>query len=156
MDGVDDSTCFGYDHNGVYSSFICANSSEPTGICYGDSGGPLIWQDPLSTNDSDKGYVAVGVVSFTSVEGCGTVNNEDGFTQIASYYGWISAQMGGYQKPDVTFEMDLFNLRTDYEPDRTIPLVESTSGGGGSLPLWLLTLMLPVILIRASRNKTIS
>ncbi|WP_197076336.1 serine protease [Grimontia sp. AD028] len=156
LNGEEDFTCYGNDVNGRHDSFICANSERSTGVCQGDSGGPLVWQNPSAVANKDKGYVAVGVVSYTSFYGCGLTDYADGFSQIATFYDWIDEKVGGYERPDVTFTTDIFNLGSDYAPDTTIPLTQSTSGGGGSLPLWLLTLMLPVILIRASRNKAIS
>ncbi|CZF85734.1 Trypsin [Grimontia marina] len=149
MTGMDDLSCYGSDSQ----SFICANSERATGVCFGDSGGPLIWQDPSAVSDNDRGYVAVGVVSYTSRYGCGLVDYADGFTQISTFYDWIDEKMGGYERPDVTFTTDIFNLNSSYEPDRTIPLTQSTSGGGGSIPLWLLTLMVLAAFIRVSSQK---
>jgi secreted trypsin-like serine protease len=52
----------------------------------GDSGGPVIIQD------TDGKYTQIGIVSFGSALSCN--NYPNGYTRVASYLGWISAETG--------------------------------------------------------------
>jgi len=54
----------------------------------GDSGGSLVYKDPL-----DNSYTQVGLVSYGAAEGCETGYPEV-FTKVATYLSWISAQTG--------------------------------------------------------------
>ncbi|KAF8763769.1 Transmembrane protease serine 11B like protein [Argiope bruennichi] len=68
---------------------ICVNSFRPTGVCYGDSGGPAVYDDPLSGKP-----VAVGVASFISFLGCGRPIAPSVYTRIASYIDWLTETVG--------------------------------------------------------------
>ncbi|XP_055946480.1 transmembrane protease serine 11D-like [Argiope bruennichi] len=61
---------------------ICVYSSRPTGVCYGDSGSPAVYDDPMSGKP-----VAVGVASF-GVE-CGRPLVPSVYTRIASFIDWL-------------------------------------------------------------------
>ncbi|WP_407332341.1 S1 family peptidase [Enterovibrio sp. 27052020O] len=166
MNGVDDNTCSwtnvsGADSGELSAAYVCADKSYTAGICSGDSGGPLVWQDKDYAGDADRGYRAVGIVSFSSsLYGCGSTSSEDGFTQISTYFDWISKNMiGGYQSPSPSFSEDIFDLSSRYNPfdnppvepqypsdDNVVPPV-SGGGGGGALH-WLVVLFLSVFALR--------
>ena len=58
-----------------------------TGVCSGDSGGPLNYRQ------ADNSYLQIGVTSFVSSGGC-----EDklphGFTRMTSFLGWVEGNTG--------------------------------------------------------------
>ncbi|GFU43661.1 chymotrypsin-like elastase family member 2A [Nephila pilipes] len=68
---------------------ICANSYRPTGVCYGDSGGPAVYDDPISGKP-----VAIGVASFISFVGCGRPLAPSVYTRIVSYIDWLTETVG--------------------------------------------------------------
>ncbi|GFX90716.1 chymotrypsin-like elastase family member 2A [Trichonephila clavipes] len=68
---------------------ICANSIRPTGVCYGDSGGPAVYDDPISGKS-----VAIGVASFISFLGCGRPLAPSVYTRMASYIDWLTETVG--------------------------------------------------------------
>ena len=59
---------------------ICAYSSSDAGVCFGDSGAPLVYEDFL-----------VGIVSFLGrdEEPFCAQNNVDTFSRISTYWEWI-------------------------------------------------------------------
>ncbi len=159
LDGVSDTTC-GWTRSGggvvqaFADAYICANDAQvPRGICSGDSGGPLVWQDPNHAADADKGYRLVGLVSFSSTDGCALTGIEDGFTQLSTYRNWISNNMnGGYSNPNVSFDADIFDTSRTYTPPADIPTVTppvndtptspvTSGGGGGAISLYALLLL---------------
>lgn len=77
------------------SAHLCAQdvgapSREVGGVCYGDSGGPLLLPDPKSP----VGYSQVGVVSFGENQFCGTKPAPDVFARTSSYLNWIYSYVG--------------------------------------------------------------
>ncbi|XP_049321913.1 kallikrein-7-like [Astyanax mexicanus] len=58
---------------------ICAGGSEKSGVCEGDSGGPLLCGD-----------VVVGIVSFNFDKNCHYPNAPNVYTNISFYRHWIS------------------------------------------------------------------
>ncbi|WP_394210939.1 S1 family peptidase [Enterovibrio calviensis] len=157
MNGVSDDTCSWTKVSGAVSgelsaAYVCADQSYTAGICSGDSGGPLVWQDKDYAGDADRGYRAVGIVSFSNRNyGCGSTSSEDGFTQISTYYDWIGQNMiGGYQSPSPSFKEDIFEQSSGYNPFDNPPVepqypsdesdgnvVPPSSGGGGGAFGWL-------------------
>jgi len=66
------------------SQHVCAQSPA-IGVCTGDSGGPLM-DGAYSTS------IQVGVVSFT-FDGCASLDYPDVYAKVATYSGWIQAQI---------------------------------------------------------------
>ncbi|MGF1716725.1 serine protease [Photobacterium chitinilyticum] len=134
-----------------YNSFVCADSNIANlvkDVCAGDSGGPIIWQNPSLIGDTDKGLRLVGVTSNGA--DCNIKNsNADNpayqlngqYTQLSTYRTWIektirdedsnpSFSLSGIATP--TFSQDPFTVVEDR------PKSTTSSGGssGGSLPFW--------------------
>ncbi|RXJ73147.1 hypothetical protein CS022_11630 [Veronia nyctiphanis] len=151
LTGIADSQCQWMGEGFPGYAHICAsNPFRATGTCSGDSGGPLVWQDPNHAGDSDKGYRAVGIVSFGTSEGCGLTYREDVFTQISTYFSWINDQIeGGYQDPMSTFAVDIFNVAERNYPATPLSVKpEQAQAAGGSLnwfSLFALLLFLPCL-----------
>jgi secreted trypsin-like serine protease len=59
---------------------MCLYSDVNNGACFGDSGGPAVYNGQL-----------VGVTSF-GIGGCGT-ENPDGYTKVSYFYNWIIDEM---------------------------------------------------------------
>jgi len=73
----------------VDDSIICAGSTnQPVGICFGDSGGPLLYN-----NGSHN--ILVGVSSFV-VGSCGTIGVTDGFARVTHQIDWIRKYSDNY------------------------------------------------------------
>ena len=70
-------------HNVVIDdSILCAGSAtEKVGVCFGDSGGPLIY-------DNGTHGILVGVTSYV-VGACGTLGVVDGFAKVSHQLDWI-------------------------------------------------------------------
>jgi secreted trypsin-like serine protease len=115
------------------------------GVCNGDSGGPLYWN-----NSSD--YV-VGIASYVPAIGCGNtaVVETSVFTEVADYSGWITNVTNGLVNATyTTSESD----REYYRQNGSLPTVPSSSsggGGGGSVPLWTSLLLLGAFLLRQKK-----
>uniref|UniRef100_A0A8C5DFL2 pancreatic elastase II n=1 Tax=Gouania willdenowi TaxID=441366 RepID=A0A8C5DFL2_GOUWI len=63
---------------------VCAGGDGTSSGCNGDSGGPLIYQNP------DGSWNVHGVVSFGSGQGCNVFQKPTVFTQVSSYISWIN------------------------------------------------------------------
>lgn len=75
---VDKESCrstFGIDPFAI-SAMVCAGANE-TGVCNGDSGGPLFQKIGLS-------YVLIGITSFGTARGCGIPGYPDVFGRVAA------------------------------------------------------------------------
>ena len=57
------------------------------GPCRGDSGGPLIYQEPGQPDSQ------IGIVSFGPSEGCALSRYSDGYTRISGYKDWIDQEL---------------------------------------------------------------
>lgn len=69
----------------VTDSMLCAGYETLTmGACYGDSGGPLMVQQP------DGSWTQIGIVSWGPY-GCVASDFYDVFTRVSSYWEWITA-----------------------------------------------------------------
>lgn len=137
------------------SHFVCADSNSPAikkDVCGGDSGGPLIWQDPLKINESDFGLRVIGVTSngpTCEEKEAGNPNAQlNGlYTELASYYEWIEAKthldLDSQTTPN--FSVDPFKVVSDPQSK-----AGSSSGdsGGGSLPLSGLVSLAALALLR--------
>ena len=65
---------------------ICAGGSGLTGICSGDSGGPLI-------REINGKWVLFGITSFSHRDRCAHSSYADGFTRVKYYRNWINEQL---------------------------------------------------------------
>ncbi|MGF1723678.1 trypsin-like serine protease [Photobacterium nomapromontoriensis] len=140
------------------SHFVCADSNNPDikkDACRGDSGGPLIWQNPERASDRDYGLRVVGVTS--SGPYCENKENGDSnaqfnglYTELATYYSWVE-QVTGIDFDSAApadYSVDPFEkVREDNPSDK----VNIPSSGGGSLPLSALAGLTLFGLLR--RNK---
>lgn len=67
---------------------VCADSSNDIGVCFGDSGGPLmlpIYQDGIFQ------FYQIGIVSGS--EYCGKRYVPDFYTSVQYYIGWIEEKL---------------------------------------------------------------
>lgn len=69
---------------GMRKSVICAKGKEEHGVCFGDSGGPLI---------DNKSGALVGVTSFVSIDGC-IPGHPQGFSYVPIFFKWIKRVTG--------------------------------------------------------------
>ena len=72
---------------GITDGMMCAKRSYYQGVCYGDSGGPLIIKGGNGAED-----LQVGVVSFSSVWGCATYI-PDVYARVSYAYEWIQSEV---------------------------------------------------------------
>lgn len=101
---VDLATCSDAWGSYVNSNWLCAGYSQMTkGPCYGDSGGPLMVQDPKGN------WLQVGIVSF-GASGCVGSSAPSVFVRVAAYADWI-------QKCSVAPDSPECNGADIYEPD---------------------------------------
>nr|XP_029730589.1 serine protease SP24D-like [Aedes albopictus] len=66
---------------GIIFGLLCLTSSVNNGACNGDSGGPAVYNNQL-----------VGVASFRSTQGCGSLS-PDGYAQVSDYVQWIESRI---------------------------------------------------------------
>ncbi|XP_076033079.1 clotting factor G beta subunit-like [Oratosquilla oratoria] len=74
---------------GIDESLICATAGPGQAVCRGDSGGPLIYEDP----PPEGRHEAVGVVS--AGHGCGDVSFPSLYTRIDVFLDWIDGVVYG-------------------------------------------------------------
>lgn len=153
LGGIPDGKC----NNKIYNSdyFVCADSNIADlvkDVCAGDSGGPLIWQNPLNIADTDKGLRLVGITSNGA--DCKIKNDNQNnpyyqlhgqFTQLSSYRGWIedtihategdnSFSLNAVAAPTIT--KDPFIVVADKPSAKTQPVDSGSGSSGGSVPLF--------------------
>ncbi len=92
---------------------ICAGGQKGKNFCRGDSGGPLV------TQDRDKGWVQIGVVSFTAY--CAIEGYPGVYTRVAAYEPWIRSKTGLQQDQPA-------NQETGEIIDNTMSQVPNTAG----------------------------
>ncbi|XP_026316168.1 phenoloxidase-activating enzyme-like [Hyposmocoma kahamanoa] len=63
---------------------MCAGGEKGKDSCRGDSGGPLMWENP----DGNKFFECVGIVSFGTFP-CGSENVPGVYTKVYEYNSWI-------------------------------------------------------------------
>ncbi|WP_299013145.1 trypsin-like serine protease [uncultured Photobacterium sp.] len=121
------------------SHFVCADSNNPAikkDVCAGDSGGPLIWQNPNKAGDADLGLRVIGVTSNgpnCRFKNAGYLASQSNglYTELASYRDWIETKTG----------LTLDNIATSdfsHDPFKVVREDEHVSTGGssgGSVPL---------------------
>lgn len=69
---------------------LCATGDNFTEACKGDSGGPLTWDTAKS---GELKTTQIGIVSFKSLNTCGSEEIPTVFTRIDKYLDWILANM---------------------------------------------------------------
>ena len=80
-------------HNVVMDdSILCAGSaSQKVGVCFGDSGGPLI-------HNNGSHHILIGVTSYVVGPSCGTLGVVDGFARVSHQLDWIRDKGDKYVK----------------------------------------------------------
>ncbi|GFU43653.1 enteropeptidase [Nephila pilipes] len=68
----------------ITEKHLCVVSNRRTGVCFGDSGSPAVFQDSSSGKP-----VAVGVASFISFLRCGPPRIPSVYTRTSSYIDWL-------------------------------------------------------------------
>lgn len=170
LGGIPDDQC--NNTNSDSNTFVCADSNIADlvkDVCAGDSGGPIIWQNPNLIADTDKGLRVVGVTSNGA--DCKEKNdNADNpfyqlngqYTQISNYRDWIestihaaegnsSFSLSGITTP--AFSKDPFILVEDKPNHKsyTDDVVASSSSSGGPIPLWGLAILSLIGILRRRR-----
>ena len=83
-----------YNSRKIGVSTICAGGSGDSGVCTGDTGGPLLLMKASAQAD-----VQVGITSTRSMFTCPKVaDRPDIFTRVSSYAKWIDEQICLYSK----------------------------------------------------------
>ncbi|MGR5236489.1 S1 family serine peptidase [Vibrio alfacsensis] len=132
---------------------ICANGfpdRDYTGVCGGDSGGPLTYQD------NNEEYQQIGIVSYGSFD-CESPSVPSVFTEILNYTSWIEAQTSSGAKTNYDASLA---AREDYhsqgdsgfEPEETIRSDQSDSSGGSTG--WFTLLLGTLLFFRRKTHKT--
>lgn len=129
---------------------LCANGfpNKPyTGICRGDSGGPLTYLD------NDGSYQQIGIVSYGSSV-CESPSIPSVFTEVLNYTTWIerltsSGTKTVYDASKAASEDYYSEGDSGFEPQDTV-VTETDSGGGsgGGLSPFLFIFLLPFSYLR--------
>ncbi|XP_017072055.2 brachyurin [Drosophila eugracilis] len=77
-----------YCYTNIKYSNICMDTTGGQSTCTGDSGGPLIYNDPTQNTD-----VLIGITSYGKKSGC-TKGFPSVFTRVTSYLDWIGEVSG--------------------------------------------------------------
>ncbi|GHA34691.1 S1 family serine peptidase [Photobacterium aphoticum] len=119
------------------SHFVCADSNIPDvkkDVCAGDSGGPLIWQNPNNAGDTDHGLRVIGVTSYgpycdEKYIGNPLAQTNGLYTELAAYYDWIAleTQLNLPGLATSSFTHNPFDLVSE---DATNPDAGTGNGGG--------------------------
>lgn len=75
------------DFDNIKKTHICVSGDDHAGVCYGDSGGPLLVQG------SDGRYRQVGITSFGSADGCSNGRARVS-TRVNRFLDWINRKTG--------------------------------------------------------------
>ena len=168
--GVPDYHCIGLRADN--SKIICADSNINgliKDVCSGDSGGPLIWQDPQQISDDDFGLRVLGIASNGAP--CENRLNDPThqyqqlhgqYTELAPLRPWLEAYIKQYDNlssfslaihntpPD--YKIDPFTTVDDYPQGQDIKslLVPTQPSSAGSIPL---TTFIILIVIALSRRR---
>ncbi len=154
MDYVDQSTCAS-EQSGLHNTQICfSGGNSPTmnnGVCSGDSGGPIYWNDSGTLRQ-------VGITSFGPII-CGSGSVTGVFTEVADYNAWITDVLNGTITPNyiATDAKRLVYYQTQILSQvdlSTATSSDASSGGssGGSMG-WFLLLLLSGVLGYRRRSK---
>ncbi|XP_017003409.2 brachyurin [Drosophila takahashii] len=77
-----------YSYANIRSTNICMDTTGGRSTCTGDSGGPLIYNDPNLNTD-----VLIGITSYGKKSGC-TKGYPSVFTRVTAYLDWIGEVSG--------------------------------------------------------------
>ncbi len=69
--------------------YLCTLGTQ-SGACSGDSGGPVVWNNPNFAGNADQGARLVGIVSFGLTDTCAHQRIPDVHTEVVNYRDWIS------------------------------------------------------------------
>ncbi|MEJ2764898.1 serine protease [Photobacterium sp. MCCC 1A19761] len=151
LGGIPDNLCDSGYVTTTDSHFVCADSNNPDikkDVCAGDSGGPLIWQNPDHLSDPDFGLRVVGVTSNGPVcreksQGLETGQSNGLYTELSQYRDWIEQETGLTLSALGTpsFQHDPFTL---VKEDKIVTKSNSSGSSGGVVPLFSLFAMLLV------------
>lgn len=170
--GVPDQYCNGLQAN--KSLIICADSNIDgliKDVCSGDSGGPLIWQNPQHVADSDFGLRVVGIVSNGALCEHRLRNPTQQYqqlhgqyTELASLRTWIENSIKQYDNlphfslathyNSPNYNNDPFDIADDYpqNQDLNLLLVSTQSQTAGNIPLTVLAILITIALSRRRIN----
>ncbi|PSU20532.1 serine protease [Photobacterium kishitanii] len=166
--GIPDNRCNGLlaDH----SHIICADSNIDgliKDVCSGDSGGPLIWQDPQHIASDDFGLRVLGIASNGAR--CEDRLNDPTrqyqqlhgqYTELAPLIPWLESYIKQYDNlatfslslhySPQSYKYDPFTLADDYPQDQDIKslLVSTHSPTAGSIPLTTFIMLIVIYLFR--------
>ncbi|WP_197413108.1 S1 family peptidase [Vibrio sp. MEBiC08052] len=133
MDYVDQSTCASVTP-GLHDSQICFSGGSAAtmnnGICAGDSGGPIYWNDSGTLRQ-------VGITSFGPTV-CGSGSITGVFTELTNYDTWIDQVLDGTLAPNY-IATDAKRL-TYYQTN-----ILRSSSGGGSIGWYLLGVLFGIL-----------
>ncbi|PSU63001.1 S1 family serine peptidase [Photobacterium phosphoreum] len=170
--GVPDHLCRGL--RAEHSHIVCADSNIDgliKDVCSGDSGGPLIWQEPQKTADNDFGLRVIGITSNGAQ--CQDRLNDPTrqyqqlhgqYTELAPLRSWLEAYIKQYDNlsdfslaihntaPD--YKHDPFTVVDDYPQDQDINslLVSTHSAAAGNIPLTTFAILIVIALSRRRIN----
>ncbi len=158
-------TCTDFNNNGLQDDaaadkIICAVSPDPEKLrdtCSGDSGGPLIWQNPDNMKDQDYGIRLLGLTSFGSAR-CNVLNAQSGYTNLSAYLDWINSTLVGAGSGDLssiptsTFIFDPMALPDTTENNALFPDISLKSKGNVSFIFILMILIGCVFRIKGTKK----
>ncbi|WP_297483253.1 serine protease [uncultured Photobacterium sp.] len=170
--GIPDQYCNGLQAN--KSQIICADSNIDgllKDVCSGDSGGPLIWQNPQHIANNDFGLRVLGIVSNGAP--CEHRLNHPAqqyqhlhgqYTELASFRTWIEASIKHYDDlphfslathyNSPNYKYDPFGLVDDYpqNQDLNLFLVSTQPQSAGNIPIKVLIILAAIALFRKRIN----
>ncbi|KJG22689.1 hypothetical protein UB37_08340 [Photobacterium iliopiscarium] len=170
--GVPDQYCNGLQAN--KSQIICADSNIDgllKDVCSGDSGGPLIWQNPQHAANNDFGLRVLGIVS-NGAQCEQRLNNptqqyqhlHGQYTELASLRIWIETSIKQYDNllhfslashyNSPNYKYNPFRLADDYPQDQDLNLllVSTQPQTAGNIPLIVLIMLITIALFRKRIN----
>lgn len=105
----------GYVGTTIYASQICAGGVAGQGSCFGDSGGPLFYQDE---NDN---FTLLGITSFGGGgrSDCLKTGAADIWTRVSSFVDWVCTQTGKQVCPGTSTTPALTAITTAITPVAT-------------------------------------
>lgn len=166
--GVPDHNCNGL--RAEYSHIVCADSNINgllKDVCSGDSGGPLIWQEPQHIADNDFGLRVIGITSNGAK--CQDRLEEPQYqyqqlhgqyTELAPLRSWLETYIKQYDNLSEfslaihnnppNYKLDPFSVADDYPQGQDIKslLVSTHSPTAGSIPLTTLVILITISLFR--------